>query len=56
MARRLDERLDPAAVLPGARTVIALAIAYHRPAAEAGARPSRATRAAATTTTRTATG
>ena len=36
MARRMPERLDPGAVLPGARTVIALAIAYHRPAAEAG--------------------
>ncbi len=34
MARRLPERLDPRAVLSGARTVIALAIAYHRPAAE----------------------
>lgn len=36
MARRMPERLDPAAVLPGARTVIALAIAYHRPAGESG--------------------
>jgi len=34
MGRRLDERLDPGAVLPGARTVIALAIPYHRPATE----------------------
>src|SRR5947199_10432501 len=36
MARRLPERLDPTAVLDGARTVIALAIAYHRPAGETG--------------------
>ncbi|HEY4393353.1 MAG TPA: tRNA epoxyqueuosine(34) reductase QueG [Polyangia bacterium] len=35
MGRRLDERLDPGAVLAGARTVIALAIPYHRPATEA---------------------
>jgi epoxyqueuosine reductase len=34
MTRRLPERLDPRVVLPGARTVIALAIAYHRPATE----------------------
>ena len=34
MARRQPERLDPGVVLPGARTVIALAIAYHRPASE----------------------
>ena len=34
MSRRLPERLDPTAVLAGARTVIALAIAYHRPSAE----------------------
>jgi epoxyqueuosine reductase len=31
MARRMDERLDPRNVLPGAQTVIALAIGYHRP-------------------------
>ncbi len=31
MARRTDERLDPRRVLPGAKTVIALAIGYHRP-------------------------
>ena len=31
MARRQHERLDPTAVLSGARTVVALAIAYHRP-------------------------
>ena len=37
MARRLPERLDPTAVLAGAQTVIALAIAYHRPAGETGA-------------------
>ena len=37
MWRRLPERLDPLAVLRDARTVIALAIAYHRPANELGA-------------------
>jgi epoxyqueuosine reductase len=36
MARRLPERLDPTVVLRDARTVIALAIAYHRPAGERG--------------------
>jgi epoxyqueuosine reductase len=35
MAGRRPERLDPTVVLSGARTVIALAIAYHRPAGEA---------------------
>jgi epoxyqueuosine reductase len=30
MGRRMDERLDPRRVLPGAKTVIALAIGYHR--------------------------
>ncbi len=34
MRRRLDERLDPGLVLPGALTVIALGIPYHRPATE----------------------
>jgi epoxyqueuosine reductase len=34
MFRRVPERLDPGAVLAGARTVIALGIPYHRPAAE----------------------
>jgi epoxyqueuosine reductase len=37
MSRRLRERLDPTAVLPGARTVIALGIPYHRPPDERGA-------------------
>jgi epoxyqueuosine reductase len=34
MKDRLPERLDPRVVLPGARTVVALAISYHRPADE----------------------
>jgi epoxyqueuosine reductase len=34
MSRRVEERLDPGRVLPGARTVVALAIAYHRPRGE----------------------
>jgi epoxyqueuosine reductase len=34
MARRLPERLDPTLVLSGAKTVIALAIPYHRPPGE----------------------
>jgi len=34
MHRHVDERLDPARVLPGIRTVIALGIAYRRPAGE----------------------
>ncbi|HVT09819.1 MAG TPA: tRNA epoxyqueuosine(34) reductase QueG [Polyangia bacterium] len=34
MSRRLDERLDPRVVLAGAQTVIALAVAYHRPPGE----------------------
>jgi epoxyqueuosine reductase len=33
MGERLDERLDPRRVLPGAKTVVALAIGYHRPGA-----------------------
>ncbi len=36
MGRRLPERLDPTVVLQGARTVIAMAIAYHRPDGETG--------------------
>jgi epoxyqueuosine reductase len=36
MTRRMPQRLDPTAVLAGARTVVALAIAYHRPAGETG--------------------
>ena len=31
MGERLGERLDPRNVLPGAKTVVALAIGYHRP-------------------------
>jgi epoxyqueuosine reductase len=38
MGRRLDERLDPRRVLPGAKTVIALAIGYHRGGAVASPR------------------
>jgi len=34
MHRRLDERLDPERVLPGARTVVALGIPYRRPVTE----------------------
>lgn len=34
MHRRVPERLDPARVLPGVRTVMALAIAYRRPPGE----------------------
>src|SRR4051794_17374815 len=34
MARRLPQRLDPTLVLSGAKTVIALAIPYHRPPGE----------------------
>ena len=37
MARRLPERLDPTRVLAGAATVVALAIAYRRPAEERSA-------------------
>jgi epoxyqueuosine reductase len=37
MARRMEERLDPGRVLPGAKTVVALAIAYHRPKPERSA-------------------
>jgi epoxyqueuosine reductase len=39
MARRLPERLDPDKVLPGAATVVALGIAYRRPAAERALSP-----------------
>jgi epoxyqueuosine reductase len=41
MSRRLPERLDPTAVLTGARTVVALAIPYHRPAGEAASAVAR---------------
>jgi epoxyqueuosine reductase len=34
MHRRLEERLDPGVVLPGARTVVALGIPYRRPPSE----------------------
>jgi epoxyqueuosine reductase len=39
MSRRLPERLDPTRVLPGARTVIALAISYRRPPDERSRSP-----------------
>jgi len=39
MAERRAERLDPGRVLPGAATVIALGIAYRRPAAERSRSP-----------------
>jgi epoxyqueuosine reductase len=34
MSRRTEERLDPGRVLPGAKTVVSLAIPYHRPPGE----------------------
>jgi len=34
MHRRVEDRLDPERVLPGVRTVVALGIAYRRPASE----------------------
>lgn len=34
MHRRVDDRLDPGRMLPGARTVVALAISYRRPREE----------------------
>ncbi len=37
MSRRLPERLDPRIVLAGAQTVVALALAYHRPLGEQAA-------------------
>jgi epoxyqueuosine reductase len=41
MSRRVPERLDPTAVLTGARTVVALAIPYHRPPDEAASAVAR---------------
>jgi len=54
MERNVADRLDPARVLPAARSVLALAIPFTARAPSAG--PSPVTPAAATTTTRTATG
>lgn len=34
MADRIEERLDPRVVLPGAQTVMAMAVSYHRPEGE----------------------
>ena len=41
MSRRVPKRLDPTAVLAGARTVIALGIPYHRPPDEAASAVAR---------------